>query len=735
MSDDPLCRGSADTSRWSAVCLSLLLVTSIAIVGVAAASSTAAAANTTSNPIEFSYVDGSSGNITVVRQDGTTLALPNSQTADALGPARQLDNDSATEVPYVDSNGNVWMIDTNGNETQLASDAKVTKVTTADWDGNGQTEIIYANSSGAIYRVENGSTATQIADPADQAGAVLGAANFTADNETDIVYTGTSANLYYYNESSGSTKFFSSTLGAIDAAGEPADFNGDGTLEVPFVDGSANIALVDANDSKRTLTSNGNNDNAAVAAANWTGDSDPEVIYLNSSNVYSVSYEKNVDAVRDSNENQLNAAQDAGIATFHPGPTPLNVSNFTLTNTTGQNVTVSFDSNEELSAAEVDLSGAENATLTRSDFTESGSYTYTATYEGSTDGNYTATLQYAESMDGDRFDQNLSDSTVVDALAPTVVSANVSAADGDGLVGPGDQFSVTANVSGDVDQVRADLSAFGAGTPSESVDLDGGETTVNFTASVDETQASADGNYSVDVVAEDDQGNTDSATTPETLTLDTTPPSVDAGENRTVTEGDSVNFSATVSDENGIDSYEWAFGTGDSATGQSPSYTYDTAGDYTVTVEVTDDAGNTASDSLTVSVEQADDGSGGSGGSTSDSSDSDSSGSDDGGTTSSTVTPTAMPTAMPTATPTATPAETPESSDTPTAVAREAPETPTPTVTPTETPSPTAEQTDDSAIPVPVPSEAGAAGAGFLAILLVLLAARVVQRLTSTNSR
>jgi hypothetical protein len=53
----------------------------------------------------------------------------------------------------------------------------------------------------------------------------------------------------------------------------------------------------------------------------------------------------------------LSASQEPGVAAFHPAPTPLNVSNFTLTNTTGQKVTVSFDSNKEFGSTEVDLSG------------------------------------------------------------------------------------------------------------------------------------------------------------------------------------------------------------------------------------------------------------------------------------------------------------------------------------------------------------------------------------------
>lgn len=61
-----------------------------------------------------------------------------------------------------------------------------------------------------------------------------------------------------------------------------------------------------------------------------------------------------------------------------------------------------FDSDEQLANVEVEVSGAETATLTDADYTESGSgpYTYTATYNASSDGEYTFTLNTAEDAAG-----------------------------------------------------------------------------------------------------------------------------------------------------------------------------------------------------------------------------------------------------------------------------------------------------------------------------------------------
>jgi PKD repeat protein len=73
--------------------------------------------------------------------------------------------------------------------------------------------------------------------------------------------------------------------------------------------------------------------------------------------------------------------------------------------------------------------------------------------------------------------------------------------------------------------------------------------------------------------------------------------------------GEAVSFDASASgDADGsIASYEWDFGDGETATGASPSHTYDAAGDYDVTLAVTDDDGATDTETQTVSVSEAPD--------------------------------------------------------------------------------------------------------------------------------
>jgi PKD repeat protein len=62
---------------------------------------------------------------------------------------------------------------------------------------------------------------------------------------------------------------------------------------------------------------------------------------------------------------------------------------------------------------------------------------------------------------------------------------------------------------------------------------------------------------------------------------------------------------STVGEGRSIVSYAWDFGTGRTGSGMVVSKRYDTAGDYTVTLTVKDDVGNTASKSHVVSVKVA----------------------------------------------------------------------------------------------------------------------------------
>ncbi len=86
---------------------------------------------------------------------------------------------------------------------------------------------------------------------------------------------------------------------------------------------------------------------------------------------------------------------------------------------------------------------------------------------------------------------------------------------------------------------------------------------------------------------------------------DTSPPTANAGPDQTVTAGNLVTFDGSGSTDNvGVVNYTWTFTDGGAKAryGVSPTYTFASAGVFVVTLTVRDAAGNTATDSMVVTV-------------------------------------------------------------------------------------------------------------------------------------
>ena len=113
------------------------------------------------------------------------------------------------------------------------------------------------------------------------------------------------------------------------------------------------------------------------------------------------------------------------------------------------------------------------------------------------------------------------------------------------------------------------------------------------------------GEYEATLEVEDEVGDTDTDLV--TVVVESNDPVADAGADDTHTVGFEYTFDATDSyDPDGSQlTYEWDFnedGTTD-ATGAEPTYTYDSTGEYVVAVTVTDEYGNTDTDTMTIVIE------------------------------------------------------------------------------------------------------------------------------------
>jgi Ca2+-binding RTX toxin-like protein len=111
------------------------------------------------------------------------------------------------------------------------------------------------------------------------------------------------------------------------------------------------------------------------------------------------------------------------------------------------------------------------------------------------------------------------------------------------------------------------------------------------------------GTDSFTFVADDSRDESNLATVNLTVAGVNDPPTVEAGNDRTVDEGESFTVNAVGSDVDG-DSlvYTWDFGDGTIVTGQSAAHSYRDNGTFTVTVTADDGNGGRTSDALVVTV-------------------------------------------------------------------------------------------------------------------------------------
>ena len=114
------------------------------------------------------------------------------------------------------------------------------------------------------------------------------------------------------------------------------------------------------------------------------------------------------------------------------------------------------------------------------------------------------------------------------------------------------------------------------------------------------------GNYTVTLTVKDQAGNSASDTV-KIAVLDITPPIAYAWVEQTTSVGVATDFHVVASSDNvGIVSYEWDYGDGGTDSGMDVTHVFESVGNYNVTLTVKDQAGNLATDAITVHVTSVD---------------------------------------------------------------------------------------------------------------------------------
>ncbi|MFW5907581.1 MAG: PKD domain-containing protein, partial [Candidatus Natronoplasma sp.] len=113
------------------------------------------------------------------------------------------------------------------------------------------------------------------------------------------------------------------------------------------------------------------------------------------------------------------------------------------------------------------------------------------------------------------------------------------------------------------------------------------------------------GIYPVELNVTDDAGNYDTDTIEVTINDMTAPEAAFSSSTTAAKTDESITFNASDTTDNiGITNYTWEFGDGNTATGANPTYSYTSPGNYTVTLTVTDAAGNEDTETLNITVEE-----------------------------------------------------------------------------------------------------------------------------------
>ena len=216
--------------------------------------------------------------------NGTTKSLA-PEDVQALGPPNEDFTENGTnDIPYV-RNGNLKIVDSDGNKKTLVSDSDSSNPSTSKtlmavgtWKGS-DTSVFYTNeNSNTIYRVDGNGTVIEVAKPSNGADAVMGTGDIDDDNDTELLFADSSYEVRYL-EQDGTT----GTLGVTaetnngGGVGQPHDFDDNGKVRAVIVN-SGNVKIV--GEAERDITfSDTSAKKTSVTTADVDGDGESEIVY------------------------------------------------------------------------------------------------------------------------------------------------------------------------------------------------------------------------------------------------------------------------------------------------------------------------------------------------------------------------------------------------------------------------------------------------------------------------
>jgi PKD repeat protein len=232
------------------------------------------------------------GGVKAIAGNGSNVSLIGvSGSPKALGPPEaDLTGNGSVDLPYIkgsslkiiDSAGNIKTLVGGGNSKPSNQNSLLA---VGQWNGN-KTSVFYIGkdkSEDTIYRVNNGGSVTVVARPGNGADAVMGTGDIDGDDTAELLFVDGSQQVRYLEPNGNIGKLTGGDVGSSSGlgAGQPSDFDNDGTVRAVIVDGSANVKIVGGAEPDITFTST-NAKKAPVTTADVDGDSDLEIVYVGS---------------------------------------------------------------------------------------------------------------------------------------------------------------------------------------------------------------------------------------------------------------------------------------------------------------------------------------------------------------------------------------------------------------------------------------------------------------------
>ena len=239
--------------------------------------------------------DSAVGRLSLLPENDAIVSPYDVDDAQVTGPAElDFDVDGRVEVPYVDDDGAVRLIDGQNESARLTADGEArsskSRLAVGRWNGS-PTSVFYAgNSDNYIYRITPGGSPEIVVDgTVDGHGtkAALGPVDIDGDGEREFVYVDEARQIRYLDHDGGpEMKIENGSVGVGSGigVGPPNDFDGDGVAEVPFVDGSGNLMLINASGNPTDLQVSA--DQSPLAVRDVNDDGDAEIVYLDNGKAY-----------------------------------------------------------------------------------------------------------------------------------------------------------------------------------------------------------------------------------------------------------------------------------------------------------------------------------------------------------------------------------------------------------------------------------------------------------------